>query len=281
LRDPLGFSVEGQIHCRALEAGAIMSFAFFAVGGALALLVGMLVMLALGRTLGRRAGSREVKGEEGMGAIDAALVGLLSLVFAFTFSSAAERFDTRRDLIVEETTAIETAYVRIDLLPPETQPMLRADFQRYVDSRLAAYEHFPNVKAAFRELDRSKELEMQIWRDALVALRNPSVSPDAEKLVVPALNTMMEIGTTQVMNARKHPPPEIFAMLAVLSLVGASVIGYATASLSRWWLHAIAFAVLFAATFYVILQLEYPRLGFIGFSDFDRELRALRQTMQS
>jgi hypothetical protein len=261
-----------------------MSFAAIAIAGSLTLFVGMLVLLGLGHRLGRRdlprATAEKQTGPEGLGAIDAALLGLLSLVLAFTFSSAASRFDTRRDLVVDETNAIATAYLRIDLLPADAQPTLRADFKQYVDARLAAYDRFPDVKAAFRELDRGKQLQQKIWRDAMAALHEPSATAPAAMLVTQALNAMIDLGTTQIMAAKKHPPLVIFAMLAILALVGATVIGYGTAALSRrWWLHALAFAILFAVTFFVILELEYPRLGLIRIANFDSELRALRQTM--
>jgi hypothetical protein len=260
-----------------------MSFAAIAIAGSLTLFVGMLVLLGLGHRLGRRdlpPRATAKTGSEGLGAIDAALLGLLSLVLAFTFSSAASRFDTRRDLVVEETNAIATAYLRLDLLPPDAQPALRADFAAYIDSRLAAYDALPDVKRAFRELDRGKELQLKIWRDAMAALHEPSATAPATMLVTQSLNAMIDLGTTQMMAAKKHPPLVIFAMLAVLALVGATVIGYGTAALSkRWWLHALAFAILFAVTFFVILELEYPRLGIIRIANFDSELRALRQTM--
>ena len=61
---------------------------------------------------------------------------------------AAARFDTRRQLIVEEPNAIGTAYVRLDLLPTDAQPTLRERFRQYLAARLAVYRKFPDVAAA-------------------------------------------------------------------------------------------------------------------------------------
>ena len=41
---------------------------------------------------------------------------MMGLLLAFTFTGAASRFDTRRELIVQETNAIGTAWLRLDLL---------------------------------------------------------------------------------------------------------------------------------------------------------------------
>jgi hypothetical protein len=59
--------------------------------------------------------------------VEGAVFGLMGLLLAFTFSGAASRFEVRRQLIVQETNAIGTAYLRLDLLPPGDQPKMRED----------------------------------------------------------------------------------------------------------------------------------------------------------
>jgi hypothetical protein len=54
------------------------------------------------------------------------IFALLGLLLAFTFSGAASRFDARRGLIIEETKAIGTAWLRLDLLPAAVQHLRRA-----------------------------------------------------------------------------------------------------------------------------------------------------------
>ena len=49
----------------------------------------------------------------------------------------------------------------------------------------------------------------------------------------------------------------------------------------RNWTHTIAFAAVLALTFYVIRDLEYPRLpGLVGMRDFDNVLVDLRNDMR-
>ena len=110
--------------------------AVFGVGDqwlALAIMVGffvaMVLCLEVGRTLGRQA--RGKGGAVGVGTIDAALFALLGLLIAFTFSGAATRFEGRRDLIRDEANAVGTAWLRVDLVTPAAQPVLRQDFRRY------------------------------------------------------------------------------------------------------------------------------------------------------
>src|SRR3981189_560756 len=72
--------------------------------------------------------------------IENADIALFGLLLAFTFSGAIGRFDEHRSLATDELNAIDTAYHRLDLLPPETQPPIRQLFRDYVTSRLNQYE---------------------------------------------------------------------------------------------------------------------------------------------
>ena len=54
----------------------------------------------------------------------------------------------RRDLIVQETNAIGTAYLRLDLLPTGEQPAMRERFRRYLDARIEGYRKLPDIQAA-------------------------------------------------------------------------------------------------------------------------------------
>src|SRR3984957_4654047 len=73
-------------------------------------------------------------------AIESTIFALFGLLLAFTFSGAVARYDVHRQLLVEETNDIGTAYLRLDLLPPATQPALRPLFRNSVTSRLHLYE---------------------------------------------------------------------------------------------------------------------------------------------
>jgi len=247
----------------------------------LALFAGMLALLELGRRIGMHRLAIDPDGAQaGTGAVDGAVFALLGLLVAFTFSGAATRFDERRNLIVEEANDIGTAWLRVDLLPASAQPAMRDLFRRYLDSRLVVYRKMPDLDAAQAELDRSNELQGQIWRHAVAAGRMDGAAPSAPMLLLPALNQMFDITTTRTMATRMHPPVAIFAMLFALALAGALLAGYGMAgSKSRNWIHMVGFAAVIAGAVNLIVDLEYPRLGLIRVDSFDQVLVDLRQTM--
>jgi hypothetical protein len=241
-----------------------------------ALFLGMLLLLEVGRRIAQKRGGAP----SGAGAVDGAVFALLGLLIAFTFSGAASRFDTRRQLVVQESNAIGTAYLRLDLLPPSAQPALRESFRRYVDSRLAVYRKLPDVQAAKEELARSTSLQGEIWAQAVAACRLDA-PPSAPMLLLPALNEMIDITTVRTVAALTHPPAIIFATLAALALASSLLAGHGMAgSGTRSCLHMLAFAAAMAMTVYVILDLEFPRLGLIRLDTFDRVLVEVRQSMK-
>jgi hypothetical protein len=250
-----------------------------APGFALGLFAAMLLLLEAGRRLGRTHRERDTEAVP-TAAVEGAVLGFLGLLIAFTFSGAASRFDERRGLVTEEANAIGTAYLRIDLLPDAAQPALRELFRRYLDSRLETYRKLPDVDAALAEYDNSVRIQGEIWTEA-VGASAASGTTQATMLLLPALNAMIDITTTRLMATRIHPPTTIYVMLASVSLLAALVAGYGMASSPRRsWIHMVIFAAIVAVTVFVILDLEYPRMGFIRVDASDQVLSDLRRSME-
>src|ERR1044071_6617252 len=245
---------------------------FLLTGG---LFVGMLLFLEIGRRLATGRGKRdaEISGEgveaEGVGAVDGAVFALLGLLLAFTFSGASSRFDARRQLVVEETNNIGTAFLRLDLLPAGFQSALRESFRRYLDARIEVYRNISEGEVGEESLSRealakANELQTQIWRQAVAASRAEGASPAAPLLLLPALNAMFDITTTRTMAAQMHPPAIVFIVLFGLTLAASLLAGYGmTGTTLRSWFHMLGFALAMAVAIYVILEIEYPRLGLI------------------
>lgn len=254
-----------------------MSHALFGSLVAFSLLLGMLLAFEIGRRLGTRRRAKEPDLATSS-AVDGAVFGLLGLLIAFSFSGALARFDARRQLIVEEANAIGTAYLRLDLLPAPAQTALRDQFRRYVDGRLEIYRQLPDVAAARAELARSSALQGEIWQAAVAASAG---APQATMLLLPALNQMIDLTTTRTMAAQTHPPAVVFLMLFGTALVASILAGHGTSgSKARSWVHMVIFAVATSVVIYVILDLEYPRLGLIQLTDFDRVLAEVRASMR-
>jgi hypothetical protein len=183
-------------------------------------------------------------------------------------------------LITDEANAIGTAYLRLDLLPSGVQPRLRELFRRYVDVRYSAYRG-QDESAARTKLDESAELQEAIWEMASSAVLEPGTPASTPTLLLGSLNEMIDITTTREMATRNHPPVAVFLLLGTLSLACALLVGYGTSpNAMRSWLHTVAFAAIVSVTVYVIIDLEFPRLGFIRVDSADEVLAELRESMR-
>ncbi len=256
-----------------------MNATWFAPILAVTAFLGILAMLEWGRFLGRRA--LAVDGEAsraGASAIEGSVYALAGLLIAFTFSGAAQRFDQRRALVVQETNDIGTAWLRIDTLPAATQESIRALFRDYLDSRIATYRLAPDMAAVDRELARTGDLQAAIWREAVPACQSGAAT--SCMLLLPALNAMFDTATTRTAAVLLHPPWVVYGMLWLFVLVSALLAGHAMAGMRhRGLLHTVMYAVIMGAILYVIGDIEFPRVGLIRVDAFDTLLVDLRASM--
>jgi hypothetical protein len=245
------------------------------------LFCGMLVFVEVGRQLGRFR-IRQNWDDAGASflALEGSVFGLMGLIMAFTFSAAAARFESRRQLVVEETNDIGTAWRRLDLLPAARQSALRGSYRQYVDSRLEFYRNLTGPGEAGGPTPRTKALQNEIWAGSVTAC-NEAGSAATTNLVLSSVNAMIDITTTRTMMARTHLPPLIRVLLVVLPLICSVLAGLNSApSAQRNWVRTLGFALMVSLTVVVILDLDYPRSGLIRVDPFDQALVELRSSMR-
>ena len=240
-----------------------------------------LILMEAGRQFGRRRLAEDPEGARaGASAVEGAVFALFGLLIAFTFTSTAARYEARRDLIVQHTNAIGTAWLRLDLLPAEVQPVLRQDFRLYVDGIIKFQQQAFDEKAAQLILPQLEKLQSEIWKLAETAVSRDS-RPQVATLVLPALNEMFDLSARRYAAARFHTSMVIFWFLIFLSGLASLLVGHAMATgKQRNWLYMVLFAILISLTLYVILDFEYPRRGIIRLDNADRLYLDLRKTMQ-
>jgi hypothetical protein len=251
--------------------GVLVNALFF---GVLALLfLGMVAMQIAGHHYGlRRADGDSGGSSEGTAAVEATLFALLGLLVAFTFSGADTRLDARRKLIIQEANAIGTAYLRLDLLRAEDEPVLQDEMRRYVDARLAYYDQLFDFRAA--------KAEQELWTHAVAASARAGDSR-AALLVLQSLNALFDVATERYAALRTHVPVAIFVLLVVMALACAFFAGIGMSKRRHpSYLHMVIFAGVIAVTAYVILNLEFPRVGFGRLHALDAFLREQRAAMR-
>ena len=92
---------------------------------------------------------------------------------------------------------------------------------------------------------------------------------------------MIDDTTTRLVALETHPPIEIYLALALLVFASSLLAGFAMAKSGRRnWTHMLIFAATLAFAVYLILDLDYPRLGLIRIDSVDHILVDLRNSMK-
>jgi ABC-type glycerol-3-phosphate transport system permease component len=103
----------------------------------------------------------------------------------------------------------------------------------------------------------------------------------AARLLLPAINQMIDVTTARTVALYTHLPLLILVLLTVVALVSGLLAGYAMAKRrSRSWLHMFIYAVVVSATLYAVIDLDYPRAGFIRLDAADNALSQLRDSIR-
>lgn len=247
--------------------------------------VGLFPAFLLAAEVGRRRGLAYLaRGPEAMpkgtAATEACVYAVIGLILAFSFSGADARFEARRHLIMSETNAIGTAYMQLDLLPEPARSEVRKDFLAYLDSRIAMYRETRDRSTIEAHLKRTAEIKDRIWKKSVASTLDRGSHPNASALLLPTLREMFDIATTRWLALTDHPPIAIFLLLTGMNMVGAMLSGFATAvNKRRPWFYIWILASVLSVTQYVIVDLEFPRIGLIRLDSADHYLVELRRSL--
>jgi hypothetical protein len=232
------------------------------------IMIVMLILFVGARELGgwthrRFAASFSEEGDEtsDKGMLVSAVLGLLALLIAFTFSLSLSRYDDRREMIVEEANAIGTAEMRVRLLPAPNDALLSRLLQDYARTRLAYGQADVTAKPALE--GRSVAQRNQIQGAALSALAPEARTPMAT-LVAPSINAVLDIGAEREALNSARIPGTILVILIAYNLLTAVVLGFAlTGKRARQRPATIALFASLTLTIAMIMDLDRPQRGSI------------------
>ena len=226
----------------------------------------------VGFRVARRRGARADEGERSeTSTLQGGMLGLLGLLLAFTFAIASQRFDTRKQLVLDEANAIGTAYLRATAVPggEEVADLLR----RYIDVRLEGAASAGNPQGFRRAVTESERLHAAMWsRAAALARANPD---PLRTLLLPALNEVIDLHEKRLTAMRNHVPTIILVLLLMVSVLTMASLGHAAGvSGGRSMSTALTFAMLVTLVIMVVVDLDRPERGLIRVSQ--QSLQTLR-----
>ena len=225
------------------------------------ILVVVLLSVECGYRLGKYRRGQQEK-EAPVGTMVGATLGLLAFILAFKFGLAAARFDTRRQVLLDEANAIGTTYLRAGMLP-DRRKQIEGLLRDYVGARLDAVRS-GNVAEGIR---RSENIQQQIWAEAdAVAEKNPNSI--VVGIFVQSLNEMIDLHAKRVQaGIRSRIPGAIWLGLFAVAVLSLAAMGYLEGlSGTRRSLAVIAVSITFSVVIELIADLDRPQEGVLRVS---------------
>ena len=194
--------------------------------------------------------------------IQIAILGILGLLLAFTFSMATTRFDLRQQFVVEEANAISTTYLRAQLLPEPQKAAIQNLLRQYVDTRIEAV-YGGKLRAS---LAHSEVILGHLWSQT-VSIDQKKVTPVIMVLFVNSLNNVIDLHTSRVAAYEIRVPYLILLLLLSCGIMATVVTGYGCGLRNRRNLIPVSMILLLLAiVLLMIVDLNQPKYGFIRVS---------------
>ena len=157
-----------------------------------------LLAIELGLRLGRR-NQQKLKSESvrPIATVVGAILGMMAFVIALTFGSATNRFDARKTALLEDVTAIQTAYLRANLLPEPHRTTIRSPPRDYVQVRAGIVYAYGQPETLRLVQRRAKALQEAMWSHVEI-MAEGEVHTRVHLLFASALNDVFNLHTKRV-----------------------------------------------------------------------------------
>jgi len=236
---------------------------------AIMMVVCLLAALESGFWLGLRKyrvkenSEKTVRGDVTLGS----MLALLGLLLAFTYAFSLSRADHRKAAIVNEANAINTAFLRADLVAEPGRSVLRNRLLKYARTRVVTAEMAASPEALQNTIDRSLEAQTYLW-PATKELLKGDVPWPLKSSIIQAINGVLEAHNKRIAAVHDRLPDAILMLLTFVAVVSVAVTGYQaglTGSMNHW--RRGAFVLILVALVLIII-------------DFDRSFEGMIQVNQ-
>ncbi len=195
--------------------------------------------------------------------VEASILGVLALLLGFTISMAVTRFESRKQLVLEEADAIGTSLLRAQLLPAPAGPEISSLLRQYTNIRV----QYGNAGSDLERLQESNRqttrMQTELWsRTRAYAQQDPN--PVTSGLLLQSLNQAFDMAEARWMAFQNHVPESVIYVNAAVGLLSAMLVGYSFGlnglrNIFSMCILAVSITLVLA----VIIDLDRPRSGFI------------------
>jgi len=220
----------------------------------------VLIPIVLGQLHGIRRKKKEVNMEPGsVGTVVGTTFALLAFMLAFTFQIVSNRYDKRKELLLEEVTNIRTTYLRSGLLPEPYRSENKKLLVEYIDLRA---ELAKDVSKSEFSIMRSREILDSLWTCA-EELAAQDRSSEVYAMFTGSVNDLVDNFNQRVtMTFEYRIPAAVTWALLIITFFSMLTLGYhfGISGKGSYRINLLISAV-FAMVMFLIFALDRPETG--------------------
>lgn len=236
----------------------------------------LIASYVVGHRLNKARNKHNENSNQDLSGINTALLGLLALLLAFTFSMSNSRFDNRRKLMIDEANAIGTVLLRMDVYPDSMRDVLRGHLKEYVEARIAYYDAGMNEEEIQKQHIRTEQASAKMWAAAVAHAKVDYVTAQTSELLL-VLTPMIDLVSERRASLESTIPDSIMYFLFVICLGSFFLLGYDNRNKFDW-IVIVGFSFMLAATVFTIIDLDRSRSGLIRMDSFNQKFIELRNS---
>ena len=229
-------------------------------------IIGSFALVIAASEIGFRLGQRRLrnpKSEEGsqVSSLTGAHLALLAFMMGFSFNMAANHHTARKMIILDESNAIGTAYLRADLVDGQAGDEVKKLLAEYVRVRASIGDE--GVEAAF-VISESESLQTQMWNIFDQSQQDEQLSM-AERMLLESLNEVFDLHEERVYaSLRSRIPVSIWLVLTVVTVTAMMGMGYNFGIHNRRSpVATVVLALSFSLVLFLISDLDRPGVGYM------------------
>jgi len=219
---------------------------------------------AVGLLAGRALRGRSADLREPFSVMQAAILGFMGLVLAFGISLAIGRYEERRSDVVDEANAIETSYLRAQMIGEPQRSRSLDLLRRFNDISIILGRQVPGSSAQRSEVASNGRVERRLWSLAGQAL-DRAPSDGAPRLYVESLNEMFDVQSSRVAGLGNRIPTPVLLLEIVGSALALAVLAMHLSTLGGPGVFSVVVAaILLGVILLVTFDLDRPTRGLIN-----------------
>jgi hypothetical protein len=204
--------------------------------------------------------NREVN-DSPVGSVVGAALGLLAFMLAFTFQIVDNRYNNRKELLLDEVTTIRTTYLQSGLIPEPYRSTARKYLLEYTALRVDLATDVSQAKIENLKLKSAVILD-SLW-DYSEVLAAQDRSSEAYSLYTGSVNNLIETYNKRVtLTFEYRIPIAILWVLFIITFFSMFLLGYQFGiSGKKNYTLSVFISIIFSSVMFLILVLDRPETG--------------------